>query len=145
MRNGHSAVSKLLLPSVAKTHTPIAHGSRQPCRDLNPHFTTFKCADLIFTGFEPGGCVNRLVLIRDHIGRLMLAVTGATLQIDAVHARAICDEIGDRLRIMLRRQVSHELPPRLGELMELLARLDDDAAPSIVPSIEEMTIRERAA
>jgi hypothetical protein len=73
----------------------------------------------------------------------MLTTTGTTLRIDAVHARAICDEIGDQLRGMLRRQVSRELPPRLKELMEHLTRLDDQAAPSIVPSLDDMTIRER--
>jgi hypothetical protein len=72
----------------------------------------------------------------------MSTTTGTTLRIDAVHARAICDEIGDQLRGMLRRQVSRELPPRLKELMEHLRRLDDQAAPSIVPSLD-MTIRER--
>jgi hypothetical protein len=73
----------------------------------------------------------------------MLTTTGTTLRIDAVHARAICDEIGDQLRGMLRRQVSRKLPPRLKELMEHLTRLDDQAAPSIVPSLDDMTIRER--
>jgi hypothetical protein len=67
----------------------------------------------------------------------MLTRTGAGLQIDAVHTRAICDEVGERLRAMLKD--SHELPPRLRDLMERLARLDDEASPSIVPSLDEMT------
>jgi hypothetical protein len=70
----------------------------------------------------------------------MLTRTGATLQIDAVHARAICDEIGDRLRDVLRRQVSHELPPRLQYLMEQLAKADEEVSPSIAPSLDEMMI-----
>jgi hypothetical protein len=73
----------------------------------------------------------------------MSTTTGTTLRIDTVHARAICDEIGDQLRGMLRRQVSRELPPRLKELMEHLRRLDDQTAPSIVPSLDDMTIRGR--
>jgi hypothetical protein len=70
----------------------------------------------------------------------MLTRTGAGLQIDAVHTRAICDEIGERLRGMLRRPVRNELPPRLQSLMEQLAMLDGDASPSIVPSIDDMTM-----
>jgi hypothetical protein len=70
----------------------------------------------------------------------MLTRTGAGLQIDAVHTRAICDEIGERLRGMLRRPVGNELPPRLQSLMEQLAMLDAVASPSIVPSLDDMTI-----
>jgi len=62
------------------------------------------------------------------------------LQIDPVHARAICDEIGDRLSGLLRRQISDDLPPRLRYLMEELAEADHEAAPSIVPSLHELTI-----
>jgi hypothetical protein len=72
----------------------------------------------------------------------MLTRTGAGVQIDAVHARAICDEIGDRLRDVLRRQISHELPPRLRYLMEQLAKADLQASPSIVPSLDEMICQE---
>jgi hypothetical protein len=68
----------------------------------------------------------------------MLTRTGASLQIDAVHTRAICDEIGDRLRDVLRCQVSHELPPRLQDLMEQLAKADETVSPSIAPSLDEM-------
>jgi len=70
----------------------------------------------------------------------MLTRTGASLQIDAVHTRAICDEIGDRLRDVLRCQVSHELPPRLQYLMEQLAKADAAVSPSIAPSLDEMMI-----
>jgi hypothetical protein len=70
----------------------------------------------------------------------MLTRTDAGMRIDAVHARAICDEIGERLGVMLRRSSSHELPPRLRDLMDQLARRDDEASPSIVPTLEEMLI-----
>jgi hypothetical protein len=60
-----------------------------------------------------------------------------------VHARAICDEIGDRLRDVLQRQVSHELPPRLQYLMEQLAKADEEVSPSIAPSLDEMMISRR--
>jgi hypothetical protein len=53
------------------------------------------------------------------------------------HARAICEEIGARLRYALRDDYA-DLPPRLRELMRRLAELDCEA-PSLVPTIEEMT------
>jgi hypothetical protein len=77
----------------------------------------------------------------NHIERLMLTRTDARLRIDAVHARAICDEIGERLGILLRRPASHEMPPRLRDLMDQLASLDDEGSPSIVPSLDDMQSR----
>lgn len=56
--------------------------------------------------------------------------------LDHIHCRAICDEIGERLREVLRREAS-EIPPRLLMLVDALAQLDH--GPSIVPSIEEMS------
>jgi hypothetical protein len=60
------------------------------------------------------------------------------MRIDAVHARAICAEIGDRLRDTLRPEVSSELPPRLQYLIEQLAKADHETAPSLVPSLDDM-------
>jgi hypothetical protein len=57
--------------------------------------------------------------------------------ISSEHARAICDEIGERLRHALRGDYA-DLPPRLRELVDRLAELDRDA-PSLVPTMEEMT------
>jgi hypothetical protein len=62
------------------------------------------------------------------------------MMLDHTHCRAICDEIGDRLREVLRRETS-EIPPRLLVLVDALARLED--GPSIVPSFEEMSSRVR--
>ena len=70
----------------------------------------------------------------------MSARTGASIQIDAAHLSAICDEIGDRLRDILRRETSHVLPPRLNDLMQQLARADFELAPSIVPSLEDIIV-----
>jgi hypothetical protein len=70
----------------------------------------------------------------------MSARTGARIQIDAVNLRAICDEIGDRLREILRRDTSHVLPPRLNYLMQQLATADFELAPSIVPSLEDIIV-----
>ena len=54
---------------------------------------------------------------------------------DQLHSRAICDEIGDRLRQILP-PVAGPLPPRLQYLLDRLA--DDELSPSIVPSLEDM-------
>jgi hypothetical protein len=62
--------------------------------------------------------------------------TDTAVVLDHLHCRAICDEIGDRLRYALAREAS-EIPPRLIALIDKLALLDE--MPSIVPSIEEMT------
>ncbi|MGY4229796.1 hypothetical protein ACVMIH_007157 [Bradyrhizobium sp. USDA 4503] len=53
------------------------------------------------------------------------------------HARAICEEIGERLRHALRGDYA-DLPPRLRELVNELA-LQDCEAPSLVPTMAEMT------
>ncbi|ERF81404.1 hypothetical protein JQ559_15505 [Bradyrhizobium viridifuturi] len=53
------------------------------------------------------------------------------------HVRAICDEIGERLRYALRGDYA-DLPPRLRELMDELV-LQDCEAPSLVPAMADMT------
>ena len=59
------------------------------------------------------------------------------LRLDHTHCRAICDEIGARLRVMLDREAT-AMPPRLQVLMLRLAAQELSASPSIAPSIEEM-------
>ena len=59
------------------------------------------------------------------------------LQIDSGHCRAICDEIGDRLRILLNKDAG-EIPRRLRVLIDRLAELDGVPAPSIVPAMDDM-------
>ena len=67
------------------------------------------------------------------------------LRIDSSHCRAICDEIGDRLRIMLDREAS-ALPPALQVLLLRLAAQDLASslsiATSIAPSIDGMEAAE---
>ena len=65
---------------------------------------------------------------------------GNELQIDSLHCRAICDEIGERLRIVLDRE-STALPQRLQLLMARLAEQDLLMAPSIAPSMDDMVWR----
>jgi hypothetical protein len=59
------------------------------------------------------------------------------LQIDSGHCRAICDEIGDRLRFLLDKDPG-EIPQRLRMLIDRLAELDGVPAPSIVPAMDDM-------
>ena len=59
------------------------------------------------------------------------------LRIDSGHCRAICDEIGDRLRILLDKEAG-EIPLRLRLLIDRLAELDGHQAPSIVPAMDDM-------
>jgi len=72
----------------------------------------------------------------------MLARTGVSVQIDALHSREICAEIGDRLREIFRREAASELPSRLQYLMERLTEADREAAPSLVPSLDDMVRQE---
>ena len=57
------------------------------------------------------------------------------LALDHAHCRAICDEIGERLRQVLKPEAL-VIPQRLVTLLDRLAELE---APSIVPSIDEMS------
>ncbi len=59
------------------------------------------------------------------------------LQLASSHCRAICDEIGDRLRVILDREAA-PLPPRLLMLMQRLIEQDPVEAPPIAPSLDEM-------
>lgn len=66
------------------------------------------------------------------------------VQIDSGHCRAICDEIGDRLRILLDTE-ANEIPRQLRLLVDRLAELDGEQAPSIVPSLDDMSMWHTAA
>lgn len=59
-------------------------------------------------------------------------------KLDSEHCRAICDEIGARLRVVLSRDPP-VLPVRLRMLMDRLAEQDDMIpVASIVPSMDDM-------
>jgi hypothetical protein len=79
-------------------------------------------------------------------GQTMLKLSAADLLLDHTHSRAICDEIGERLRTILKPDVS-ELPPRLLALIEKLVQLEIDdvpyvRAPPTAPSLEDMCFGE---
>jgi hypothetical protein len=74
----------------------------------------------------------------------MLSQKALPSQIDSGHCRAICDEIGDRLRILLDREAG-QLPHQLRLLMDRLAELDGEEAPSIVPAMDDMIVWTNAA
>jgi hypothetical protein len=59
------------------------------------------------------------------------------LQLDSTHCRAICDEIGERMRVFLGRDLP-AASPRLQSLIDRLSELDHQPAPSIAPSVEDM-------
>jgi hypothetical protein len=74
----------------------------------------------------------------------MLRQKALPLQIDSGHCRAICDEIGDRLRILLDKEAD-EIPQQLRLLMGRLAELDGAQAPSIAPAMDDMIVWTDAA
>jgi hypothetical protein len=59
-------------------------------------------------------------------------------ELGSKHCRAICEEIGERLALVLR-PVTSELPPRIKRLLDQLALLDHDA-PSVAPSLDDMAM-----
>jgi hypothetical protein len=66
------------------------------------------------------------------------------LELDHTHCRAICDEIGERLREVVRPGAS-PIPPYLLALMDRFKQLEMgpalylECAPSIEPTIDEMS------
>jgi len=95
------------------------------------HQAPFTCLEPDRELFNPSWMLLDLVMSKKN---------AADITIDPIHSRAICDEIGERLRQVLKRE-SVGLPPRLQLLVDRLAELDGAAAPSIVPSFEEMLPR----
>jgi len=67
----------------------------------------------------------------------MSASHDAMAALDSTHSRAVCDEIGERLRDVLGRDAA-EIPSHLRRLVDRLAELEQVPAPSIVPDISDM-------
>ena len=59
------------------------------------------------------------------------------LRLDHNHCRAICDEIGERLREAMAPK-SVKTPPQLQRLIDRLGELDDVPSPGIVPVMEDL-------
>ena len=78
----------------------------------------------------------------------MPKLDAATLKLDHTHCRAICDEIGERLRQVLKPGTS-VIPPHLAALLDRFKQLEIgskpylESAPSIVPSIDETLLPRR--
>ena len=101
-------------------------------------FTNAEIQLALFTCLEPGReLLDSSWILLDLV---MSKKNAADIRIDHIHSRAICDEIGERLRETLRREAL-ELPPHLQLLVDRLAELDGGSAPSIVPSFEDMLPR----
>lgn len=96
---------------------------------------------LIMAAISGGGLTSAKSCLSEHTG-VNYHQPGATavrvLEIDSVHCRAICEEIGYRLGRSL--AIDVPLPPRLSFLLEQLRRQDDVSidAPSIAPSLDDM-------
>ena len=69
----------------------------------------------------------------------MSSQKASAMQIDSGHCRAICDEIGDRLRFVLDKEAG-EVPRQLRLLIDRLAELDIEQAPSVVPAMDDLII-----
>jgi hypothetical protein len=67
----------------------------------------------------------------------MAGKDAAVVVLESQHSRAICNEIGERLRDVLGRDVP-EIPPYLRRLVDRFAELERVRSPSIVPSINDM-------
>jgi hypothetical protein len=63
------------------------------------------------------------------------------IAIDAIHSRAICDEIGERLRVS-HLPIASELPPRLQNLLDCLREQELEDSPTIAPSIADLSYGE---
>jgi hypothetical protein len=81
------------------------------------------------------------LLIQDQANwtTLMQQLTAPNIQIDSIHCRAICEEVGHRLSKLLETEVA-ELPPQLKMQLDRFRQKED--APSIVPSLNDMALRE---
>lgn len=60
------------------------------------------------------------------------------VQLDHIHADAVCRGIGERLRDTLSTE-TQDMPQRLRALIERLPELDHAKTPSIVPAMDELT------
>jgi len=67
------------------------------------------------------------------IDRMEFLMWNRNVEIDRTHIRAICNEIGERLRISVSGEIP-ELSLPMRRQLDQLRELDEDASPSIVPA-----------
>jgi hypothetical protein len=77
-------------------------------------------------------------------GMVMSSREALQQKIDSTHCRAICDEIGDRLRFVLYKEAG-AVPQRLQMLIDRLAEQGREEAPSIVPAMDDTMVWSTAA
>jgi len=62
----------------------------------------------------------------------MMARTTPRVDIDSAHSAAICAEVGHRLELYFRKEIT-DTPKELERLLARLKELDRDEAPSLAP------------
>src|ERR1035437_2271855 len=121
VRQGHSAKVRLVQLALAESlpATQIARGSLLLRNTSHIESSSNNC---------------------DRLRRAMPNRNPEAIALDHAHCRAICDEIGERLREVLKPEAL-EIPQRLRELLDRLAQMEQ--APSIVPSLDEISAPRR--
>ncbi|NOJ47653.1 hypothetical protein [Bradyrhizobium archetypum] len=113
-------------------------------RQIHEKFTVSSPArqtDVEIYAFDSSAILNLIIRSRWDMPRRKAP---GFVELDHMHCRAICDEIGERLGQILKPEVS-ALPPRLLALLDELKQMETgnygqlQHAPSIVPSIDDLS------
>jgi hypothetical protein len=119
----------------------VRHAWRNPvaASPLDHCFTLFHISGFLFVsvhvyGIDPPKHVLLSGLGFHVIDRMEFLMWNRNVEIDRTHIRAICNEIGERLRISLSGETP-ELSLQMRRQLDQLRELDEDASPSIVPAI----------
>ena len=98
-----------------------------------PHISGFLFVSVHVYGIDPPKHVLLSGLGFHVIDRMEFLMWNRNVEIDRTHIRAICNEIGERLRISLSGEIP-ELSLQMRRQLDQLRELDEDASPSIVPA-----------
>jgi hypothetical protein len=134
-RNRPRLGARLKTPAPLKCGAGRRSGTFSGTAALYSFFSISRSREATFTASEPSGGLDSPQ--HGKSGRPPMSAR-ISIRIDDLHARAICEEIGERLRVRLRHAMPTTLPPRLQELIDRLAAADHHAAPSIVPSLDDI-------
>ena len=118
----------------------VRHAWRNPvaASPLDLCFTLFHISGFLFVsvhvyGIDPPKHVLLSGLGFHVIDRMEFLMWNRNVEIDRTHIRAICNEIGERLRISVSGEIP-ELSLQMRRQLDQLRELDEDASPSIVPA-----------